>query len=325
MNWQLHKAWLDENYSENQNKDKHKNVSDLDFAVVASFGHFIPKSVLSKFNQGGLNVHGSLLPAYRGSTPLQRAILEHEPFTGVTLQKIDENKLDHGDIVLQSGNILLTEDTTVDKLYQDASTAGGELLIKFFDDPDSCLSKKVVQPKKSPTKFAKLFKKEENWDLINFYELSARDIYARFRVFKELKLSFRTGTKSDIKNVRVTQMKLITTPKEFVHLKKGALFSKQTNLGPKNKTIKAVVICDEQYSIQLIKLRIIKDDNSVVFCDSGVQIIRNLMPFELGVGGRHSRYFSKDHFEHIGVFSDEQEVDERRKYLDIKVDNYYFL
>merc|ERR1712166_1615586 len=83
---------LKTNYNPTNNPTKTDSNTQIlpkknpDFAVVASFGHFIPDSVLKKFKYGGINVHGSLLPAYRGSTPLQRAILEHEKFTGITLQ-----------------------------------------------------------------------------------------------------------------------------------------------------------------------------------------------------------------------------------------------
>lgn len=310
-----------------------------DFAVVASFGHLIPGSVLNKFKYGGINVHGSLLPAYRGSTPLQRAILEHEKFTGITLQIIDQNKLDVGDVLLQSDKIFLNQETTVDQLYSKAAHKGGLLLEQFFDDPETAFLKKWKQPKFCTTKFAKLFKKEENWDVIEFENMDAMDIYARFRVFKELKLRFYTDlpmiperieeihddsfVHETYKNVRVEEIRLIPTPLEFSGLRKGALFSKHMN--PKKKNMKAIVVCDDQWSIELEKLRIVRQDNTSVSCDSGMLIMRNLIPFSQEGVKRNSRYFSKGHFEHMGMEDADEITQYRASHIDKDVTGYYFV
>jgi methionyl-tRNA formyltransferase len=320
------------------------NTSNLpkknpDFAVVASFGHFIPGSVLKKFKYGGINVHGSLLPAYRGSTPLQRAILEHEKYTGITLQLIDKNKLDVGDVLLQSDKIFLNQETTVDQLYSKAAHKGGVLLEQFFDDPETAFLKKWKQPKFCTTKFAKLFKKEENWDVVDFETMDAMDIYARFRVFKELKLKFYTDlpmipeTQADIhdesfvhetyKNVRVEEIRLIPTPVEFSGIRKGALFSKHMN--PKKKNMKAIVICDDQWSIELEKLRIVRQDNTSISCNSGMLIMRNLIPFSQEGVRRNSRYFSKGHFEHMDMDDDDEITEYRASHIDKDVNGYYFV
>jgi methionyl-tRNA formyltransferase len=69
-----------------------------DLFIVASYGKIIPQSVLDMPKHGALNIHPSLLPEYRGATPLQTAILDDKRNTGVTIIKMDE-KMDHGDIV----------------------------------------------------------------------------------------------------------------------------------------------------------------------------------------------------------------------------------
>lgn len=71
-----------------------------DFFVVASYGKIIPKSVLDIPSRGTLNIHPSLLPKYRGASPVESAILDDEKNTGVTIMEMDE-KMDHGPIVSQ--------------------------------------------------------------------------------------------------------------------------------------------------------------------------------------------------------------------------------
>lgn len=71
-----------------------------DLGVVADFGIILPKKILDIFPYGVINVHPSLLPKYRGSTPVQTAILNGETKTGITIIKVDE-KMDHGPIIYQ--------------------------------------------------------------------------------------------------------------------------------------------------------------------------------------------------------------------------------
>lgn len=70
------------------------------YAVVVAYGKIFPKALIDAFPQGVLNVHYSLLPKYRGATPLEAALLAGERETGVTVQKMAE-ELDAGDIVAQ--------------------------------------------------------------------------------------------------------------------------------------------------------------------------------------------------------------------------------
>ena len=67
--------------------------------VVASFGHMIPDNIIDRFTQGMLVVHPSLLPKYRGSCPIQHAILNKEKETGVSVIEISKNKFDAGAIL----------------------------------------------------------------------------------------------------------------------------------------------------------------------------------------------------------------------------------
>lgn len=83
----------------------------VDIGIIASYGVIIPKEVIDYFPNGILNIHFSLLPKFRGASPVQAAIVAGEKQIGVTIFKIDE-KLDHGPIVSQFKEEILPTDTT---------------------------------------------------------------------------------------------------------------------------------------------------------------------------------------------------------------------
>src|SRR6185369_14118809 len=66
-----------------------------DIGIVVAYGKILPPALLEIPKQGFLNVHGSILPKYRGAAPIQRAIEHGETETGVTIMRVDE-ELDHG-------------------------------------------------------------------------------------------------------------------------------------------------------------------------------------------------------------------------------------
>lgn len=82
-----------------------------DIGILAAFGKIIPKPIIEHFPSGILNIHPSLLPKFRGASPVQAAILSGETTTGVTVMKLDE-KLDHGKIVSNFKEEIKITDTT---------------------------------------------------------------------------------------------------------------------------------------------------------------------------------------------------------------------
>lgn len=84
--------------------------------VLASFGAIIPNEVLNLFPHGIINIHPSLLPKYRGPTPVQTAILNGDKTTGVTIIKLDE-QVDHGPILAQKKELIEKNDTA-ESLYE---------------------------------------------------------------------------------------------------------------------------------------------------------------------------------------------------------------
>lgn len=93
-------VWQPENLEIRNWKLEIDKLGGLDFCIVAAYGKIIPKSVLDTMPAKFVGVHPSLLPKYRGASPIQSAILNNEPQTGVTLYRMDE-KVDHGPILAQ--------------------------------------------------------------------------------------------------------------------------------------------------------------------------------------------------------------------------------
>ncbi len=93
-----------------------------DCAIVVAFGRLLPIAFLNLFSKGAYNLHGSLLPKYRGAAPIQWALINGEKETGVTLFKLDE-QLDHGPILLQK-KIAIDPDDTSETLFPKLSLLG---------------------------------------------------------------------------------------------------------------------------------------------------------------------------------------------------------
>jgi methionyl-tRNA formyltransferase len=102
-----------------------------DLFVVAAYGQILPKALLSLPKHGAMNVHASLLPKYRGSAPIARAILDGEKETGVTTILMDEG-MDTGDILLQS-EIRIHDDETTETLQDRLASLGARVLAETLE------------------------------------------------------------------------------------------------------------------------------------------------------------------------------------------------
>jgi methionyl-tRNA formyltransferase len=100
----------------------------LDAMVVVGYGQIIPQSVIDLVPLGIINVHGSLLPKYRGAGPIQWAILNGETRTGVTTMRIDAG-LDTGDMLLKTGTEIGPDETAIE-LGKRLAVMGADLLVE---------------------------------------------------------------------------------------------------------------------------------------------------------------------------------------------------
>ena len=124
-------------------KDEIKALNP-DLVCVVSYGVILPKSFLKIPRLGCINVHPSMLPKYRGSAPIQWAILNGDKKTGVTIMYLNE-KMDAGDIIIQK-EVEIGEDETTGELWNRLSKIGAELLIESIKNIENGTAVRTVQP-----------------------------------------------------------------------------------------------------------------------------------------------------------------------------------
>ena len=114
-----------------------------DLIVVVAYGKILPPSVLDYPRLGCINAHVSLLPKYRGAAPMQRAIMEGEKETGVTIMYMNEG-LDTGDVILQQSFPILAEDD-FEAIHDRSAEVGGQLLLEAIPLLEQGKAKRIKQ------------------------------------------------------------------------------------------------------------------------------------------------------------------------------------
>ncbi|MBO4798659.1 MAG: methionyl-tRNA formyltransferase [Candidatus Methanomethylophilaceae archaeon] len=162
-----------------------------DLIVVAAFGKILPKPVLEAPTLGCINVHGSLLPAYRGAAPIQRAIMDGCSETGVTIMHMAEG-LDTGDMI-SSVRIPIGENESFGELSDRMGKEGGALLIATLDDLIAGRAKRIPQDEALSSYAAKIEKDDCRLD----FSGSARSLHNRIRALSPSPLAQTTLASSD--------------------------------------------------------------------------------------------------------------------------------
>ncbi|GEL12699.1 methionyl-tRNA formyltransferase [Lapidilactobacillus concavus DSM 17758] len=134
-----------------------------DLIVTAAFGQFLPKSLLAAAKIMPVNVHGSLLPQYRGGAPIQRAIMNGDTETGVTIMEM-VSKMDAGDMFSQVKVPIAPRDTSED-VFAKLSLAGRDLLLETLPKIISGSIVKVPQDPEKVTIAPNIAPEEEQLDL----------------------------------------------------------------------------------------------------------------------------------------------------------------
>lgn len=116
-----------------------------DIIVVVAYGKILPKQILEIPKYGCINVHGSLLPEYRGAAPIQWAIIDGKKVTGITTMFMDEG-MDTGDMLLKKEVEILDNDNC-DTMFDKMSIVGADLLIDTLDKVIDGSIKRIKQPK----------------------------------------------------------------------------------------------------------------------------------------------------------------------------------
>ena len=114
-----------------------------DVICVVAYGKILPKEILEIPSKGCINVHGSLLPKYRGAAPIQWAVLKGDKKTGVTTMYMDVG-MDTGDMILKQ-ETQIGEDETTGELWERLSKIGGDLLVKTLKEIENKTAPRIKQ------------------------------------------------------------------------------------------------------------------------------------------------------------------------------------
>lgn len=163
-----------------QNEQLHAKLEEIapSAIIVVGYGRIIPSWMLQLPKYGNINLHGSLLPKYRGAAPIQWAIANGETVTGVTTMQLNEG-LDTGDILLQQ-ELAISDDDTSETLSPRLAAIGAELMIETLHG----LAQNSIKPRPqndAESSLAPILKKDDG--RIDFTRTS-EEIYNRFRGFQ---------------------------------------------------------------------------------------------------------------------------------------------
>ncbi len=129
-----------------------------DVIVVVAFGQLIPKRILELPKYGCINVHASLLPAYRGAAPIQWAVINGEEVSGVTTMQMDTG-LDTGDMLMKE-TVKLDPKETGGSLFDKLSMVGAKLLIRTLEALENGTAVPEKQPEESSTEYAEMLTRQ---------------------------------------------------------------------------------------------------------------------------------------------------------------------
>ena len=154
-----------------------KKIKDLapDLIVVVAYGKIIPREIIDIPKYGIINVHSSLLPKYRGASPIHSAILNGDKETGVSIMYIEE-ELDAGDVILME-SCEITETDTLGTLHDKLKVIGAELLGKALDLIEKEEVSATPQDHSKATFVKPITKEEEKID----WERPAEEVYNKVR------------------------------------------------------------------------------------------------------------------------------------------------
>ncbi len=187
--------------------------------VVVAFGRILPQAVLELPQYGCVNVHGSLLPMYRGAAPIQRAVLDGHTETGVTTMRMDIG-MDTGDMLLQA-RLPITDEDTTGTMFDKLAVLGGNLLLETLD---GLQQNTIVSQKQDDTKAthaARILKEDE----VIHWEEDARKLFCQIRGLAPAPGAYTwwNGERLKLWKARVSDKETGKAPGTVVEIKKDCL------------------------------------------------------------------------------------------------------
>ncbi|MES1921526.1 hypothetical protein MHBO_003052 [Bonamia ostreae] len=164
-----------------------------DIGVVVSFGYLIPKDIINSFKYGMINLHPSLLPKYRGASPIQNTILNNEAETGVSIIQISP-QIDCGSLLYQQ-KTKIHQNETFWPLYRRLSEKGAQLILKAVENaenfnkiakPQKNVNPQQIEPKEEENFYKKSYSKfSKRSGHISFVDSDRKSVYNKWRAFYE--------------------------------------------------------------------------------------------------------------------------------------------
>ena len=185
------------------------NELDPEMIVVVAFGKILPQNVLDYPKYGCVNVHGSLLPEYRGAAPMQRAIIDGKKTTGITTMLMAAG-LDTGDMLLKA-EVEIGENDNFENIHDRLADCGAKLLIETVNG----LEKGQITPEKQDDSLSTYAAKIEKSDCLLDFSLDATTLHNLIRGLSPIPLAF-THT-PDGKLLKLTETRLVDDSVEHAH------------------------------------------------------------------------------------------------------------
>lgn len=179
------------------------DLPEVDMGVCASFGMIIPKVILDSFPHGIINIHPSLLPQFRGSSPIQATIISGINPTGVSIIKMSE-KMDAGPILTQFKEDVMSDDTNETlraRLFEKSADVLLEMIPAYID------GKINLKPQdESKVTLTKMIKKEDGY--VDLYTDSHDLIWKKYRAYSPwpgIWTQLQLGTDTKLKRIKITK------------------------------------------------------------------------------------------------------------------------
>ena len=215
------------------NKEATLEIKKLnpDFIIVAAYGQILPKEILDI--APCINLHASLLPKYRGASPIQESLLNDDTYTGVTSMLMEEG-LDSGDI-LGLQYLKITPSMQVSEAFEKLSVIAAKLTITTLDNYENI---KPLKQNEAEVSFCKKIKKEDG--LVNF--LDAKNLYLKYKAYSYWPGIF-LQSELKLKNIELIETtssneegEILEIAKDFIIIgcKKGSLKIKTLQAPSKN-------------------------------------------------------------------------------------------
>ncbi len=194
---------------------------DPELIVVVAYGKILPANVLEYPKYGCINVHGSLLPEYRGAAPMQRAIIDGKKETGITTMFMDVG-LDTGDMLLK-GILPIKESDNFEDIHDGLGALGAKVLLDTVKELKNDTLVRVPQDENGATYAAKI----EKEDCFIDFTKSAKEVHDRIRGLSPIPLSFTHTPDGKLLKVTTSEVSdregVLGTPGEVISLASGKI------------------------------------------------------------------------------------------------------